>query len=210
MNLGRRATRVGLIPIRGAGLVQYPLGMKERKLNEKVESINSRILTIRGTKVILDRDLARLYGVKTLRLNEQLKRNRKRFPPDFAFQLAQEELTDLISQNAISSSEHGGHRKSPWAFTEHGAIMAANILRSDEAAEMSVFIVRAFVKMREALLSRNEMEKRLSQIENILLVHDQSLSDIYEQIRPLLMPPDPPDKKQIGFGLEGHISKVAN
>ena len=104
----------------------------------------------------------------------------------------------LRSQNVIL--KRGQHSKyPPLAFTEHGAIMAANVLRSKEATEMSVFVVRAFVKMREALLSRHEMETRLSQIENILLVHDQSLKDIYEQIRPLLLPPDPPKKKQIGF-----------
>ena len=178
--------------------MQYPSCMKEKKLNEKVESINSNILTIRGMKVLLDRDLARLYGVETKTLNRAVTRNISKFPVDFAFRLSQEQILALRCQNG--TLKRGQHSKyPPFAFTEHGAIMAANVLRSQEATEMSVFIVRAFVKMREALLSRHETEERLSQIENILLVHDESLSDIYEQIRPLLMPPDPPAKKEIGF-----------
>jgi phage regulator Rha-like protein len=172
--------------------------MKQEKLSEKVESINSNILTIRGMKVILDSDLASLYGVETKMLNRAVKRNISKFPADFAFRLSQEQVLALRCQNGTSNGR-GGQRYPPFAFTEHGAIMAANVLRSQEATEMSVFIVRAFIKMREALLSRHETEERLSQIENILLVHDQSLSDIYEQIRPLLMPPDPPAKKEIGF-----------
>jgi hypothetical protein len=101
-------------------------------------SIEEMILTIRGQKVILDRDLAALYGVPTSRFNEAVKRNRRRFPDDFMFQLTRHEITDLISQNAISSSGHGGLRKLPRAFTEHGAIMAANIMHSDRAIQMSV------------------------------------------------------------------------
>jgi phage regulator Rha-like protein len=172
--------------------------MSRKKLNKQVESISSCIHEIRGMRVILAHDLARLYCVETKYLNRAVQRNMGRFPLDFAFQLSDEELDLLRCQNGTSNTR-GGRRYNAWAFTEHGAIMAANILRSEKAVEMSVFIVRAFVKMREALLSRNEMEKRLSQIENILLVHDQSLKDIYEQIRPLLLPPSPPQRKKIGF-----------
>ena len=162
-------------------------------------NVDAAILTIRGQKVILDSSLARLYGVETYRFNEAVKRNRGRFPDDFAFQLAKDELAALISQNAISSSGHGGVRKLPWVFTEHGAIMAATILNSPKAVQMSVFVVRAFVRMRQALLSRVEMEKRLDQIEKILLVHDDAVRDLYEKIRPLLLPPPDLPQKRIGF-----------
>src|SRR6266487_3164761 len=112
-----------------------------------VPAVENKIYTIRGQKVILDRDLAALYEVPTFRFNEAVKRNRKRFPEDFLFQITQEEFENLISHFAISSSHHGGIRKLPWAFTEHGAIMAANILNSARAVEMGVFVVRAFIKM---------------------------------------------------------------
>ena len=151
--------------------------------------------------MILDSELARLYRVETFRFNEAVKRNRNRFPPDFAFQITREELTNLISQIAISSAGHGGVRKLPWAFTEHGAVMAANILRSEKAVQMSVFVVRAFVKMREHLLSNEILARRLAEIEKQLVVHDTALVDLYDQIRPLLLPPDDPPSKPIGFGV---------
>lgn len=159
------------------------------------------ILTFRGQKVILDRDLAAIYGVPTFRFNEAVKRNRKRFPGDFAFQLTRQEFTHLKSQNAISSSGHGGVRKLPWVFTEHGAVMAANILRSERAIQMSMFVVRAFIKMREQLLNRTELEKRLSEIEKVLLSHDAALRDLYQKIKPLLLPPPDTPSRQIGFKL---------
>jgi hypothetical protein len=112
-----------------------------RKVPSTVENIGSLIRTIRGQKVILDSDLARIFGVQTFRFNEAVKRNRERFPDDFLFQLTREEHSNLISQIAISSS-HGGRRKLPYAFTENGAIMAANVLNSPEAVRMSVFVVR--------------------------------------------------------------------
>ena len=158
----------------------------------------------------LDADLAYIYGVPTKRLNEQVRRNADRFPEDFMFQLSIQENTDLKSQIATSrsngiqsqietTSAHGGRRKLPYAFTEHGAIMAANVLNSPEAIRMSVFVVRAFIKMREALISRSELERRLLQIENILLAHDESIRELYDQIRPLLLPPPEPRRKKIGF-----------
>lgn len=154
---------------------------------------------MRGQKVLLDRDLASLYGVPTFRFNEAVKRNRGRFPMDFAFQLTGQEYADLISQNAISSSGHGGVRKLPWVFTEHGTVMAANVLKSQKAVRMSVFVVRAFVSMRERLLTTQIMEKRLAEIERKLLLHDSSLRDLYDRIRPLLLPPPEKPKKRIGF-----------
>src|SRR5690242_18972863 len=127
----------------------------------RVDQIGSLIRTIRGQKVIPDSDLARIYGVPTKRLNEQVKRNAKRFPSDFLFQLNQEETENLKSQIATSSS-HGGQRKLPYAFTEHGAIMAANVLNSPPAVRMSVFVVRAFVQMRDLLGSNRELVKQLA------------------------------------------------
>jgi hypothetical protein len=167
--------------------------------------IQSRILTIRKQKVILDRDLAALYGVSTSRLNEAVKRNRRRFPDDFAFQVTREELTDLISQIAISSPGHGGIRKLAWAFTEHGAVMAANVLRSERAVQMSVFVVRAFVKMRDLLTGQRDLARKLAALEKTLTerldLHEQAISDIIQQIMSLLNPPPEPEppRKQIGF-----------
>ena len=167
-----------------------------------IARVEGKILTIRGQRVILDADLAKLYGVSTSRFNEAVKRNNRRFPEDFAFQLESEEIAALMSQNAISKNPgRGGRRKLPWVFTEHGAVMAANVLNSPKAIEMSVFIVRAFVKMRESLSATRELARRLAEVEKQLLVHDTALIDLYEQIRPLLLPPSDPPKKQIGFHL---------
>jgi hypothetical protein len=176
----------------------------------RIRAVEAVILTVRGHKVILDVDLAAWYGVEVKRLNEQVRRNRPRFPLDFVFQLAPQEVIDLRSQSATSSSGgirlqsatalHGGRRYRPYAFTEHGAIMAATVLNNPRAVEMSIFVVRAFIRMREALLSRHETEQRLDQIEKILLVHDNSLRDLYEKIRPLLLPaPEAPQKEVTGF-----------
>jgi hypothetical protein len=174
---------------------------REGRLMLPAELIDARILTIRGKKVILASDLAEVYGVATKALNQAVKRNVAKFPADFAFQLTREEArvaSRLRSQ--IVTLKRGQHIKYlPHAFTEHGAIMAATVLNSPEAIQMSVFVVRAFIKMREALISRSELERRLLQIENILLAHDGSIRELYDQIRPLLLPPPTPPKKRIGF-----------
>ncbi len=161
--------------------------------------VEDLIFVVRGQKVILDRDLAALYGVITVRFNQAVKRNRNRFPEDFCFQLTREELSGLISQNVISNRGRGGVRKIPWVFTEHGAIMAATILNSPKAVQMSVFVVRVFAKMRERLQMTHIMEKRLAVIEKKLMLHDSSLRDLYDRIRPLLLPPPEKSKKKIGF-----------
>lgn len=161
---------------------------------------NPRIITVRGHKVILDSDLACVYGIPTFRLNEAIKRNRDRFPADFMFQLTGREAVNLTSQFAMSSSRHGGRRTLPYAFTEHGALMAAMVLNSPRAVQMSVFVVRAFIKMREQLLDRAELEKRLADIEKTLMAHNGALRDLYRKIRPLLLPPPPPPRRPIGFG----------
>jgi hypothetical protein len=130
--------------------------MSDRKAVVPLEFVESVIRFIRSRRVILDSDLARLYGVTTARLNEQVKRNQERFPSDFMFALSQQEFTALISQNATSKGR-GGRRKLPNAFTEHGAIMAANVLNSGRAIEVSVYVVRAFVRLREATLANNQV-----------------------------------------------------
>ena len=172
--------------------------MTPTKAIVQVAKIEQRILLIRGEKVIIDADLAGFYGVPTKRLNEQVKRNKERFPEDFMFQLSKEEWEDfqsLRSQNA--TLKRGQHRKYlPYVFTEHGAIMAANVLNSHQAIKMSVFIVRAFVKMREQLMATATLAKRLAEVEKLLLVHDSALRDLYQKIQPLLMPPEEPKKKK--------------
>jgi hypothetical protein len=169
---------------------------------------------------VLDADLARIYGVTTKRFNEAFKRNRRRFPADFAFRLTAVEFVDLRSQIAApkmessaspkdkrnwsqfatSSSLRRGTAYRPWAFTEHGAIMAANILRSDRAVQMSVYVVRAFVRLREHIAANQVILKRLAEIDKTLLEHDGALRDIYVQLLPLLEPPpDTAPKRRIGF-----------
>jgi len=176
--------------------------------------IVSAIITIRGLKVILDADLAAIYGVTTKRLNEQVKRNAERFPEDFAFQLSPQEFADLRSQIAtskegpsrsVSGSGRGGRRYAPYAFTEHGAIMAANVLNSPRAVQMSVFVVRAFVRMRSLLGDTRELARHLAAIEKELKerldVHESAIVSILQRIMDIIDPPalpQPPPKK-IGF-----------
>jgi len=163
------------------------------------ELVGHRIREIRGQRVILDRDLAEIYGVSTMRLNEQVKRNSARFPVDFAFVLTIQEFTNLISQIAISSSGYGGVRKPPRAFTEHGAIMVASILNSPKAVEMSVFVVRAFVELRRQFSIRDELAKRLDQIERKLLRHDTSLQEVHRELKALRQDAEKPGRRQLGF-----------
>ncbi len=163
-----------------------------------VEQIEGRIVTVRGRRVMLDSDLAMLYGVATRVFNQAVMRNADRFPEDFSFVLEREEFHALMSQ-IVTSKSWGGRRKPPRMFTEHGAIMAATLLNSDQAVRMSVYVVRGFVKMRDALLGRAETERRLAQIEKTLLGHDTTLRDLYEKIRPLLLPPSAPPRRRIGF-----------
>jgi hypothetical protein len=171
-----------------------------------IGDIELLIRAIRGQKVILDSDLARVFGVPTFRFNEAVKRNRARFPDDFMFQLTRGEFDRLISQTAISSSGHGGRRKLPWAFTENGAVMAANVLNSPEAVRLSVFVVRAFVKMRELLGGTRELAKQLAVLERKLTgrldVHETAIVEVLQRIMEILNPPPPPPeppKRQMGF-----------
>jgi phage regulator Rha-like protein len=173
-----------------------------------VPPIESVIRTVRGHKVLLDADLAFIYGIATKFLNRAVKRNAGRFPEDFVFQLTVEESIALRCQNGTSNHGRGGRRYLPYVFTEYGAIMAANVLNSRRAVQLSVFVVRAFIKMREQLLNRAEMEKRLADIEKTLLSHDTALRDLYQKIRPLLLPPPEPLRKQIGF--QAYLSGPGN
>ena len=169
----------------------------------------TRILIVRGKKIILDSDLAELYGVTVKRLNEQIKRNQRRFPPDFVFRLSAAETTNLRSQIATSRTDHGGRRYLPYAFTEHGAIMAATVLNSKRAIQMSVFVVRAFVRIREILASNQEIASKLAELETRLEKHDAQIDDIVMAIRQLLSPPTSGRQKrrQIGFELPGAESR---
>jgi hypothetical protein len=173
----------------------------------RVDKIESLIRTIRGQKVILDSDLAHIFGVPTFRFNEAVKRNRARFPDDFLFQLTSEEYSNLISQIAISSS-HGGRRKLPYAFTENGAIMSANVLNSPEAVRMSVFVVRAFVQMRDLLGGTKELARQLAALERKLTArldgHEVAIVDVLRRVMEILDPPPPPEppRRRIGFHVE--------
>jgi len=211
--------------------------MPRKKQNPSNDLLEPLIFTIRGQRVILDADLARLYGVTTKVFNQAVKRNADRFPVDFAFQLTAAELKLLrsqfvtsswqtadervnppnSSQNAMSSlqshhnetnvpnwsqiatSSHGGRRYRPWAFTEHGALMAANVLRSERAVQMSVFVVRAFVRLREHIAANAAILKRLAEIDKTLLEHDQTLGAIWHKLQALLQPPPDPPKRRLGF-----------
>jgi len=206
--------------------------MSFRKTAHVQESLEPLILVVRNQRVILDADLARLYGVTTKAFNQAVKRNADRFPEDFAFQLTIQEVAQLRSQVVISNTEHidtqredqnrsqiatssnrsqfvTGSQKHrdprlrPWAFTEHGAVMAANILRSERAIHMSVFVVRVFVRLREHIAANQAILKRLAEIDRTLLQHDSSLLDLYEKLLPLLQPLPIPPKRRIGFQSKG-------
>lgn len=175
--------------------------------NRKIDKVESAIYLIRGKRVMLDSDLAEIYGTSTMRLNEQFRRNRKRFPEDFAFQLTREEFTNLISQFAIStlrsqsatSTSHGGRRKLPWVFTEHGAIMLASVLHSDIAVQASVRVVRAFVRLREMVAANAQLAQKLEELERRLDSHDEAIVDLFATLKRLLEPAEPTKKREIGF-----------
>lgn len=173
-----------------------------------LEAITQRIYVIRGQRVLLDADLAVLYGVETRRLNEQVRRNVRRFPADFIFELTDEEFASLKSHFAISS--WGGRRKAPLAFTEHGAIMAATVLKSPRAVNISVYVVRAFVQLRELVLSNKELAARLdileSKTELMSFTQDAfeqdtrvQLKQVFDALRELMASPEHPQKRPIGF-----------
>jgi hypothetical protein len=161
-------------------------------------SIDLRILILRHQRVILDTALAELYDVPVKRLNEQTKRNRKRFPTDFMFQLTPRENKSLRSQFATTKIGRGGRRTLPYAFTEHGAIMAATVLNSEQAVEMSVFVVRAFVRLRQTLAANKEVAARLEELETHMETHDGAIREIFDVIK-RLMNPHRSRRSKIGF-----------
>ena len=168
-----------------------------------IERVERAILLIRGERIILDGDLAKLYGVTAKRLNEQVRRNRERFPDDFMFQLTKEEFAELKNETGpanlrsqiATSRSHGGRRYLPYAFTEHGAIMAANILNSERAVQASVAVVRAFVRLRQMIASNTELARKLAELEK---KYDAQFKVVFDAIRQLMTPPEP-KRKQIGF-----------
>jgi len=164
----------------------------------RVGTIEERILLIRGERVIIDADLAEFYGVQTKRLNEQVKRNKNRFPDDFMFQLTPEEKTELVAK-----CDHLANLKYtnalPYAFSEHGALMAASVLKTERAAEVSVFVVRAFVKLRQMIAGHRELAQRIAAFERKLAEHDTQIVTLCQAIRDLLSPKPVPKKRRIGF-----------
>jgi len=193
--------------------------MRTKDRQDTSEPLEPLIRTLRGQRVILDADLAQIYGVSTKVLNQAVKRNHLRFPSDFSFQLSVREVANLKSQTVTSSENSNenqqptsmwsqsvttsqSYRRSslrPWAFAEHGALMAANVLRSERAVQMSIFVIRAFVRLREQVAANAAILRRLAEIDQTLLQHDVALRDVYRKLRPLLVPPPEPQKRCIGF-----------
>lgn len=182
--------------------------------------VEQKILVIRGQRIILDSDLARLYGTTTKRLNEQVRRNAARFPEDFVFQLSASELDALSrsqfatlnsgqrSQKRPAPSRRGSNVKyRPYGFTEHGAIMAANLLRSEQAVKVSVFVVRAFVKLREMLATNRELSQKLAELERRLENHDEQIMALIGAIRQLMEEPKPKRKPPIGYHTEAKFKR---
>ena len=169
---------------------------------KRSKPIESLILTIRGHKVMIDADLAGLYGVETRTLNQAVKRNIDRFPKDFMFRLNAGEKSEVIT-NCDHLRGLKFAKSLPFAFTEHGAIMAATVLNSPQAVSMSVFVVRAFIQMREHIEANAAILKRLAEIDRALLEHDTALVELYEKLQPLLQPPPDPPKPRIGFQSKG-------
>ena len=162
-----------------------------------MERIESKILLIRGKKVMLDKDLAELYGVSTKRLNEQVKRNKYRFPEDFMFQLTKEEIDSSRSQ--FATLKQGQNIKYlPYVFTEQGVAMLSSVLNSKKAILVNIQIMRIFTKLKEIIASHKELAHKLNQLENKIEKHDNEIKSIFEAIRQLMLPPDKP-KKRIGF-----------
>ena len=175
--------------------------------HRKIANLQGAIHLIRGQRVMLDSDLAMIYGVTTKRLNEQLKRNRARFPADFAFQLTVQESRNLKSQIAtsslrsqcVTSSSHGGKRKLPWVFTEHGALMLASVLNSAIAVQASVRVVRAFVRLREMVAANAQLAVKLKELERRFDSHDEAIANLFAALKELLEPTDAPKRREIGF-----------
>jgi hypothetical protein len=163
------------------------------------ERIAGAIRIVRGHKVLLDADLAALYGVATRVLVQAVKRNLDRFPADFMFQITDQEVAALRSQSVISNAGRGGRRYRPYAFSEHGALMAAAVLNTPRAVEMSLYVVRAFVWLRETLRANRALANKLDELEQRVGTHDRDIAGIVRAIRELTAAPEPARKRRIGF-----------
>ncbi len=164
--------------------------------------IQNRVRVVRGQRVMLDFDLARLYGVPTSALNQAVQRNADRFPPDFAYQLTQQEFTDLMSQIVISNGGRGGRRKLPWAFTEHGVAMLSSVLRSPTAVRVNIEIVRVFVRLRRLMATPGELVEQLTRLAETVQLHDKQIKAISQVLNKLMEQPAEPSRR-IGF----HVGK---
>ena len=176
--------------------------MGKRKTSEisiSSQEIENAIHVVRAQRVMLDSDLAKLYGVTTRRLNEQVQRNKDRFPEDFAFQLTQQEFTVLMSQIATSKGGRGGRRKRPRVFTEHGVAMLSSVLRSPTAARVNIGIMRAFVRLRRLMATPGELVEQLAGLTETVQLHDDQIQAITEVLRQLMQPPPKRPKRKIGF-----------
>jgi hypothetical protein len=177
--------------------------MKENEMNHHLilrETIERKILLVRGLKVMLDSDLAKLYGVSTKRLNQQVRRNLKRFPADFMFQLTKEEYEALRLHFATLNEGRGRHRKYlPFAFTEQGVAMLSSVLNSERAIAVNIEIMRAFVQFRQLLSTHRDLARKLEELEE---KYDEQFAVVFQAIRQLMEPPEPPPKRRIGFGVE--------
>lgn len=164
-----------------------------------LEQIQSRIVVLRDQRVVLVHDLAPLYGLSTSRLNEAVKRNKERFPEEFRFQLNAAEFARLLSQSAISKSARGGRRTLPWAFSEHGALMAATVLNSPRAVQMSLVIIRAFVRLRQLMTNHKAFAAKLSELVARIGAHDAQLTALVAAIRQLAAAGELRHRRKVGF-----------
>jgi hypothetical protein len=162
------------------------------------DKIQQMVYVVRGQRVMLDFDLAKLYGAPTSALNQAVRRNADRFPEDFAYQLTQQEFTNLISQNVISSAGHGGHRKLPRAFTEHGVAMLSSVLKSPTAVRVNIEIIRIFVRLRRLMATPGELVEQLTQLADTVRLHDGQIKAIAQVLNQLMEQPAKP-KHPIGF-----------
>lgn len=175
------------------------LAVRHRSTTVPIVLIERRIYFIRGQKVLLDTDLADLYGVPTYRLNEQVKRNLKRFPDDFMFQLKPKEANSLTSQIAMSKAGRGGRRTKPYVFTEQGVAMLSSVLNSERAVQVNIAIMRAFVKLREVIATHKELAHKIAALERKFQDHDSEIEEVFDAIRQLLEPRPVPPGRRIGF-----------
>jgi hypothetical protein len=184
-----------------AGLVAYLLAMAKKKTSTAIATIDQierAIHVIRGQRVMLDSDLAHLYGVSTRQLNQQVSRNKNRFPPDFAYRLTRQELTDLMSQFVTSSFGHGGRRKLPLVFTEQGVAMLSSVLKSPTAVRVNIEIMRAFVRLRRLMATPGELVEQITKLAETVQLHDNEIKVISRVLQQMMEKPVTP-RRQIGF-----------